>query len=116
MTKYRYIALKVFSSGDFDGRKILDTVRNAVSELFGEYGASKTLLSFIKYDEREKYLILRCSHTALNMVRASVASITRIDNFEAMLYTVNVSGSLRALKRKLAELSDKTSGVYCANR
>jgi RNase P/RNase MRP subunit POP5 len=107
LTKYRYIALKVFCSGGFDEGKVVDAVRNAVSQLFGEYGASRALLSFVSFDEERNYIILRCSHAALDMVRASTASITRIDNMEVMLHTVGVSGSLSALRRRLMQKIDK---------
>jgi RNase P/RNase MRP subunit POP5 len=80
--------------------ELRDAVWNSVTKLFGEYGASKAALFFVKYDRERKEAVLRCSLEALKMVHASVASITRIRNEPAMFYVLRVSGTLRALSKK----------------
>ena len=96
----RYLALKVVSEQPTNERAVMDAVWNAVLKLFGEYGASHTNLLLIKYDAQRNYAVVRCSHTALETVRASIASITEIDGNPAAIHVIGVSGTLRALRKK----------------
>jgi RNase P/RNase MRP subunit POP5 len=45
-------------------------------------------------------VVLRCSHKALSMVHASVASITKIKGKSAALHVLKISGTLKALGKK----------------
>jgi len=96
----RYLALRVVSEQHVTERAVMGAVWNAVLELFGEYGASQTNVSFIKYDPQRNYAVVRCSHTALEKVRASIASITEIDGKPAVIHVIGVSGTLKALRKK----------------
>jgi len=98
--KQRYLALKVESAESFEEGDIRDAVWSAVIQLFGEYGASKAGLFLIEYDKQRKEAVLRCSHRALSMVHASVASVTKIKGKPAALHVLRVSGTLRALGKK----------------
>ena len=96
----RYLALRVVSEQHLDERDVMDAVWKAVFELFGEYGASRTNVSLMEYDPQRNYAVVRCSHTALERVRASIASITDIDGKPAVIRVIGVSGTLRALRKK----------------
>jgi len=96
----RYLALRVVSEQHVDERDVMDAVWKAVFELFGEYGASRTNVSLIEYDPQRNYAVVRCSHTALERLRASIASITDIDGEPAVIRVIGVSGTLRALRKK----------------
>jgi ribonuclease P/MRP protein subunit POP5 len=96
----RYLALRVVSEQRVTERAVMDAVWNAVLELFGEYGASQTNVSLIKYDPHRNFVVVRCSHTALERVRASVASVTEIDGKPAVIHVIGVSGTLKALRKK----------------
>jgi ribonuclease P/MRP protein subunit POP5 len=98
--RWRYLALKVVSEQPINGRDVMDAVWNAVLRLFGEYGASKANLSLIEFNPQKNYAILRCSHVTLEMIRASIASITEINGKPAVMHVVGVSGTLRALRKK----------------
>ncbi len=78
----------------------MDTIWGAVTRLFGEYGASQVNLNLIEYDAQRNYAVLRCSHRALDMVRAAVASITEINGKPAAIQVPAVSGTLKALRKK----------------
>jgi len=98
----RYLALKVeCEEGGVDQRAVSDVIWNAVLRLFGEVGCSEAGLYLVHFDEEEKYAVLRCSHKALPMVRAAIASITTIDNKAAAIHVLRVSGSIRTLGRKV---------------
>ena len=78
----------------------MDAVWKAVLQLFGEYGASKAGLSLIERNLQKNYAILRCFHTAVEMVRASVASITEMNEKPAAIHVLGVSGTWKALNKK----------------
>jgi len=96
----RYLALKIVSRQPVNGGDIMDAVWKAVVQLFGEYGASQAGLSLIECNSQKNYAIVRCSHTAADMVRASVVSITEIKEKPAAIHVLGVSGTLRALRKK----------------
>ena len=96
----RYLALKVVSKQPVDRRDVTDAVWNAVFRLFGEYGASQANLSLVEFNPQKNVAVVRCSHAALEMVRASIASITEINDKPAVIHVVGVSGTLRALRKK----------------
>jgi len=96
----RYLALKIVSEQPVNGRDIMDAVWKAVVQLFGEYGASQASLSLIEYDSQNNYAIVHCSHRAVDVVRASVASITEMNGKPAAIHVLGVSGTIRALRKK----------------
>lgn len=82
-------------------------VWNSILKLFGEYGASQTDIRLIKYNPEKGLAVIRCSHKALSMVKASIACVTRIGRESAALHVQLVSGTLRSLRRKLSEQAKK---------
>ena len=98
--KRRYLALKVVSEQPVNGGNVIDAVWKAVLQLFGEYGASQIGLSLIECNSQRNYAIVRCSHTTVEMVRASIASITEINEKTAAVHVLGVSGTLRAIRKK----------------
>lgn len=99
--KKRYLAFKVVSEQPVNKGNVADAVWNAVLQLFGEYGASQTNLALIKYDPEKCGGIIRCSRRAVEMVRASVASVTEINEKPIAIHVLGVSGTLKALRRKV---------------
>jgi RNase P/RNase MRP subunit POP5 len=98
--KRRYLLLRIDSAVSVEEGNLKDAVWNAVTSLFGEYGASQAGLFFVKYDRERKEVVLRCSLKALEMVHASIVSITRIRNEPTTIHVLRVSGTIRALSRK----------------
>jgi len=74
--------------------------------LFGEYGASLTDLRLIEYDAENMQAILRCSHKALPLVRASIPCVTKIGKNPAAIHIQVISGTLKSLRRKLARIDE----------
>jgi len=96
----RYLALRVVSEQPVGQRDVTSAFWSALLQLFGEYGASQVGFSLIDYDPQRGRGIVRCSHKALEMVRASIASITEIDEKPVAIHVVGVSGTLRSLREK----------------
>ena len=103
LIKRRYLFVQISGQETIDERVFMDAVWNAVLQLFGEYGASQTNLTLMKYDLKRNCAILRCSHKALNMVKGSLASITQMKGKPVAIHVLGVSGTLKALQRQLPE-------------
>ncbi|MDI6691316.1 MAG: Rpp14/Pop5 family protein [Candidatus Bathyarchaeota archaeon] len=97
----RYLALKIDSDETFSSKDFMDAVWSAISKLYGEYGASQTGLALIDYDVEKGFAVLRTSHTAVKMVRIALASITKIGIKPATIHVLTVSGTIKALHKKL---------------
>lgn len=97
----RYLALKIEGKEQLQQREVADALWNAVLRLFGEVGLSQAGLYLVHFDSEKNHGVLRCSHKALPLVRAAVASITKIGDNSAAVHMLRVSGSLKALSRKV---------------
>jgi RNase P/RNase MRP subunit POP5 len=96
----RYLALEIDSDGLFDSREFLDAVWGAVLKLYGEYGASHAGLTLIDYDMEKRFAVIRTVHTAVDMVRTALASMTRIGNKPVAIHILTVSGTIKSLYKK----------------
>ena len=94
------MALKVQSEQPLNGRMVMGAVEASVHRLFGEYGASQANLKLIEYIPQNNQLVVRCSHRALEKVRAAIASTIEINEKTAAIHVVGVSGTLKALSKK----------------
>jgi RNase P/RNase MRP subunit POP5 len=101
--KRRYLGVLIDSRETISSHEFIDAVWEAVSKLFGDYGASQVGLSLIDYDEKKNVVILRTWHKTLEMVRTALATITQIRNKLVALHVVAVSGTIKALRGKLEE-------------
>lgn len=99
----RYLALKIDSDEAFSSREFMNAVWNSVLRLYGEYGASRTGLALIDYDVEKRFAVVRCLHTGVETVRAAVASITEIDDAPAAVHVSTISGTLKALYKKMKQ-------------
>jgi len=80
----------------------MDAIWGAVVKLYGEYGASQTSLALIDYDVEKKTAVIRTSLATVDLVRASLASITSIAGREAAVHVLAVSGTIKALTKKMS--------------
>ena len=95
--------MKIDSNESLDSREVIDAVWSAVSKLYGEHGASRTGLMLISYDAQERLAVVRTVHDAVGMVRAAIASITRIQDKQVALHVLRVSGTIKALHKKMGQ-------------
>jgi ribonuclease P/MRP protein subunit POP5 len=99
----RYLALKINSNETFSSREFMGAAWDAILKLYGEYGASRTGLALIDYDAEKKFAILRTAHTAVDKVRAALASITKIGDKPVAIHVLKVSGTIRTLYKKIKQ-------------
>ena len=98
----RYVALKIDSTQTFDEKRLTNAIWDKVYQLFGEIGASQTALSKINYDKELEILVIRCSHKKLDETIAAIATIMEIDEVHVAFQVIAVSGTLKALRKKLS--------------
>ena len=95
--KRRYLAVKLDCEVSPTDREFIDAVWAAVTRLYGEVGASQTSLSMIDFDDTRQIAVLKVSLATLDMVRASLASVTGVAGKPCSLRVLSVSGTLKAL-------------------
>jgi ribonuclease P/MRP protein subunit POP5 len=99
--KRRYLALQIDSDGAVSRKELMYAVWEAVVKLYGEYGASLTNMILIDYDVERKTAVIRVSLVTVNMVRASLASMTSLAGVKAAVHVLAVSGTTKTLRKKL---------------
>jgi RNase P/RNase MRP subunit POP5 len=96
----RYLAVKIDSFQKIEEKELKNGIWNVIAWLFGEYGASRTGFVLISHDVAKDYAVLRCASSALEMFRASLASITEIYGKPTAIHVLGVSGTLKSVRRK----------------
>ena len=102
--KRRYLALKVETEQPISEQEVFSAVQESVIKLFGEYGASKANIKYIKYIQENGQFVFRCSHVMLDNVRAAITSIISLNGKNVAFHVVNVSGTLMGLAKKQKSL------------
>ncbi len=100
----RYIAFQVLYDGDLSERDVLKILSSQLMKLFGEVGASKTHLWLHVYKEDSKKGLIECRHNAVQLIRASFASIFELAGKPLTIYTIGVSGTMKNAKRKYLDI------------
>jgi RNase P/RNase MRP subunit POP5 len=95
--KRRYLAMQLECETMPSEREFIDAVWAAVTKLYGEVGASTTGLTLICLDLERKVAVIRVLLAALDMVKASLATITSLAGGEASVHVLSVSGTIKAL-------------------
>ena len=94
------MALEIDATESFGPKELMDAIWSSVLKLYGEYGASRTGLALIDCNAEEGFAVIRTVHTAVEMVRTALASITSIANKPAAVHVIRVSGTIKALYEK----------------
>ncbi len=96
--KHRYLDFTILSEGVFGEKDVQYAVSKSVLHLYGLKGLSLITPSLIEFDVKEQRVIIRCSHSHLRLMRASLAYVTCIENVEASIIVKKVSGTLKSLR------------------
>ena len=94
------MALKVETKNPICEQEVFVAVQESVLSLFGEYGASKANIKFVKYIPEKGQFVFRCSHVMLDKIRAAITSIITLNGKKVTIHVINVSGTLKGLSRK----------------
>jgi RNase P/RNase MRP subunit POP5 len=99
--KRRYLALEIDSQEPVSSQQFMDALWKQVTKLYGEYGASRTGLVLIDYEEGKRFAIVRVALQTLDVVRTALASITTIDSKPAAILVITASGTIKSLCKKI---------------
>ena len=95
----RYLLFKVITAQHkIDWNNVKRTIFESFQTLFGITGLSKANLIFIHYDEENGWGVLRCNHTELDNVRASLAFVQAAGEEKISLNVLTVSGTIKTIK------------------
>ncbi|KAK8439216.1 RNA-binding protein pop5 [Candidozyma auris] len=91
------LTLHAPSPASINSKSIANILRNAVAEHYGEIAAGGVGNSIIvKYfSNKTSTGIIRCSRQDFQQVMAAIALVTKVDNYDALMRCVHVSGTIR---------------------
>ena len=101
--KRRYIALGIDANATPSSKELMDAIWTTITKLYGEYGASLTNLTLIDYNPEKRVAVIRTSRAAVNIVRTALTLITTIADNEVAVHVLTVSGTIKALYKKLKQ-------------
>lgn len=99
----RYIGVRIESQGELEGRGLAAALSGSLVRLFGEYGSSLADLRLVDYQPGSRCAVFRCNHRAVEMARALIAALKDVDGEKTALRVVYVSGTLKALRKRLSQ-------------
>lgn len=96
----RYLRIAVRGDNSFVYKDIAEAIQRSVLDLYGVEGLSLAEPKLIDFDDEGRSGILRCNHLQLDNVRAALAHVTSIEGTAAAIQVLNISGTIKSLKRK----------------
>lgn len=102
--KKRYVAFEVINDNETDILKVKAAIQNSITTTFGVEGASRFGVWVMKdhFNHAKKVGLIRVNHRYVDQLKAAFSMITRIDNKQAIIQTIGVSGILnKAVERYL---------------
>ena len=97
----RYINIRFISPAHLEEKDAWFTISSEVRRLFGTHGAAEVGLFLSYFDQDTQGGIFRASHTCVYRVRAAICFILSRFNDPILVYSENISGSLKKAKSLL---------------
>ncbi len=108
--KHRWVLIEVI--GDKVSKdELRKAINQKIYELFGTIYGSKITYKIISYDEVSKIGIIRINLDALDMFRTAILFIRNIEGNPVLINDLLVSGTLKALQRKLTKIETWTKRI-----
>lgn len=103
--KKRYIVFQVYSEEKISFEDIVNAIWGSFLNFAGELNLALSRIKMIEdlWDEEKQICVIRCSHTAVELVRAVLILIDRIGDQRVVFRILGVSGTLNAAKRKFID-------------
>jgi len=100
--KRRYIAFKIHCAKTLQELEVNGAIYQSVLNLLGELGMAESSVFILRgiYTPDKKIGLIRCSHTAVEHVRAALALASRVGEEPIMIEVLGISGTIKAARRK----------------
>ncbi len=99
-TSWRYFLLRVLSDQNVSEDDLKFALSETIEEFFGIIGLSQISLKIIRYDASKDRALVRCRAQSTEMLRSSIALLTKISGKSGSITTIGVSGTIKSLKLK----------------
>lgn len=111
--KHRYIAYKIISEQEIPFPDIMNAIWHDLLNFLGEFGTSNARVRLVRdsWDEKKRIGLIRCSHTAVEQVRAALALVSRIGDTPVIISVLGVSGTIKSARKKFFGETDLASYV-----
>jgi len=100
--KKRYLAYEVISDGKVPFAELSTVIWHSLINFLGEVGTADAEVRIFRntYNEEKQLGLIKCSHTAVESVRAALAMIQRIDETPVIVRVIGISGTMKAAQKK----------------
>jgi ribonuclease P/MRP protein subunit POP5 len=100
--KKRYVLFRIVPhEAVFDGKQLYYGIYEAVSTLYGDFGAAEMSMAVVQCEDN--YVVVRCRRGSEKMVIAAALTVNRINGTFCALHPVATSGTIAALRRRMPE-------------
>ncbi len=99
--RIRYLNIRFISTLQLQEKDAWFTISSEVKRLFGTHGAAEVGLFLSYFDHVNQGGIFRASHRYVYRVRAAICFIHSRYNVPILIFSENISGSLKKAKRLL---------------
>ena len=96
--KKRYVVYKVEAAQALDMHTAQEDIITQLQAYLGVFQSASAGIMPIKYNKQKQQGILRVNHTAVDLVKSCFVMITKINNKQASVRTLGVSGILKKAK------------------
>lgn len=111
-TKRRYVLFSVQPvSAAFNGKELYYAVSEAASSLYGDRGAAEIQAAVTSC--AAGYAIIRCARGTEGSLQIAAATIISVSGIRVALHPLAVSGTIRALRRRMRPISLPEDGGTC---
>lgn len=97
---WRYIAFELISDSKFEEKDVARGMVNSILRFLGELGASRTNIWMLDFLPAKQRGIIRCSHTAVRDVVASITLVSKIEDKKSSFNVLGVSGTVKKCRVK----------------
>lgn len=99
--KKRYLAFEVVSDkGINDLKAVSDEIMAKALELVGNLGLAKAGIQILKYNKSLQKGLIRVNHKHVDELKAALTFIKKINNKEAIVKSIGVSGMLNKAEER----------------
>jgi len=109
----RYIAFEIVSEQPIQYNEFINAVWTSSYSFLGELGSSDAKIWFVHnlYEEKTQKGLLKCTHDAVEKVRAILSLIQVVGETKSIIKVMGVTGTIKSARKKYMAIKDLRSFV-----